>query len=297
LQSNKNFSRRKALKSFFGLGILSFIPFRSLANQDDCITTDDILGPFFIEGVPNTNVIAPQIKGTARMFITGTIYAKDCITPIPNALIDVWQANNVGEYEDIDYRGKIYSDENGNYSFETIQPGKYLNGSEYRPSHIHFKVTYLNNPSLITQLYFEGDTSIDNDPWASDVDAENRIIPLSIDNNQNLNGVFDIYLNVESNTVETSDYQKNDIRSSISFIAPNPIINKFDISFYNNKNGFIKLDICDISGKTIKIIFEEKLKKGIHKKHFKNLNLKKGIYVIRLYKNNISIDAKRIIIN
>ena len=59
-------------------------------------------------------------------YITGTVYAKDCVTPIPNALIDVWHANDDGAYEDIDYRGKFYTDEAGNYGFESILPGKYL---------------------------------------------------------------------------------------------------------------------------------------------------------------------------
>ncbi|MEJ6795025.1 MAG: T9SS type A sorting domain-containing protein [Flavobacteriales bacterium] len=297
MESNKKFSRRKALKSFFGLGMLPFIPFRSFASQEECITTDDIEGPFFIEGAPNISVIAPFTEGVARMYITGTIYAKDCTSPIPNALIDVWQANDEGGYEDIDYRGKIYSDENGNYSFESIQPGKYLNGANFRPSHIHFKVTYLNNPSLVTQLYFEGDTSIDIDPWASDPEAADRIIPLATDDNQNLNGVFDIYLNVESETVGTFDYNRNDNKSCVRSIAPNPIVNEFEINFYTSKNGNVKLDICDVSGRLVKTIFEEKLEKGLHKKSFRNLGLKKGIYVIRQFQNNVSTDAKRIFVN
>ena len=296
MQSNKKFSRRKALKSFFGLSILPFIPFRSFA-EEDCVTTDDILGPFFIEGAPQISVIAPAKQGIARMFITGTIYAKDCITPIPNALIDVWQANNEGEYENINYRGKIYSDQNGNYSFETILPGKYLNGVNYRPSHIHFKITYLNNPSLVTQLYFEGDTSIDIDPWASNPDAASRIISLITDNNQNLNGVFDIYLNVEPNSVSTLEYQRNDNKSIIKHIVPNPIDNEFEICFYNNKAGVIKLDICDLSGRFVKTILEEKMTKGLFKKSFQNLGLNRGIYVIRQFENNLTSDAKRIFIN
>ena len=163
--------RRQALKSFISASILPFLPFKQLFAQDECITTNDILGPYFIEGAPNISNIAPTVSEVPRLYITGTVYAKDCVTPIPNALIDVWQANNDGAYEDIDYRGKIYTDEAGNYAFESIQPGKYLNGSYYRPSHIHYKLVYKNNPEFVTQLYFEGDTSIDIDPWASDPSA------------------------------------------------------------------------------------------------------------------------------
>ena len=191
-----------------------------------------------------------------RLYITGTVYAKDCVTPIPNALIDVWQANNDGAYEDIDYRGKIYTDEAGNYAFESIQPGKYLNGSYYRPSHIHYKVVYKNNPEFVTQLYFEGDTSIDIDPWASDPSAVDRIIPLTVDDNSNLNGVFDIYLDVDIETVNTIDYKRNDIASKILSIAPNPIVENFELSFYCNSKSEVSIDICDVMGRKATLLYQ-----------------------------------------
>ena len=80
-------TRRQALKSFFGLGFVSFIPIRIIADNECNPTTSDILGPYFIEGVPNLQVIAPNDGNTNRLFITGTVYANDCITPIPNVLI------------------------------------------------------------------------------------------------------------------------------------------------------------------------------------------------------------------
>ena len=56
--------------------------------------------------------------------------------------MDFWQADEYGDYDNVgfNFRGKIITDENGNYNLETIIPGKYLNGSQYRPSHIHLKV-------------------------------------------------------------------------------------------------------------------------------------------------------------
>ena len=90
--------RRQALKSFISASILPFLPFKHSFAQDECITTDDILGPYFIEGAPNISNIAPNVSEVPRLYITGTVYAKDCVTPIPNALIDVWQANNDGAW-------------------------------------------------------------------------------------------------------------------------------------------------------------------------------------------------------
>ena len=287
--------RRQALKTFISASILPFLPFR-ISAKDDCTTTDDILGPYFIEGAPNISTIAPIIDTVSRLFITGTVYAKDCITPIPNALIDIWQANDAGAYEDVDYRGKLYTDEAGNYAFESIQPGKYLNGSYYRPSHIHYKVQYLNNPALVTQLYFEGDTSIDEDPWASAPSATNRIIPLTTDDNANLNGVFDIYLDVDPNTVNVPDYNRNDQRSKLLSIAPNPIVENFELSFYCNKKSEVTLDICDVMGRKSTPLYQSTCHKQLHQIQLKKPNLQTGLYVIRLAIDGRKVDAKRVFI-
>jgi protocatechuate 3,4-dioxygenase beta subunit len=276
------------------MSLIPFIPLK-VFGDDECITSDDIEGPFFEENVPLLNVIAPQIEGVPRLFITGTIYAKDCISPIANALIDVWHANKDGEYESIDYRGKIYSDENGNYNFETIQPGKYLNGLQYRPSHIHFKVSYLNNPILTTQLYFEGDTSIENDQWASTEEAQNRIITLETDQNNNLNGIFDISLDINQNTVNLTDFNRNDIKSAIRSIYPNPIKFNFNIDFYTRKNSLIKIELANLSGKINATLFEGKIEKGLNNKEFSNLNFSPGIYILKLFENGVLTDSKRII--
>ena len=288
--------RRQALKSFISASILPFLPFKQLFAQDECITTDDILGPYFIEGAPNISNIAPAVSEAPRLYITGTVYANDCVTPVPNALIDVWQANNDGAYEDIDYRGKIYTDDGGNYAFETIQPGKYLNGSYYRPSHIHYKVVYKNNPEFVTQLYFEGDTSIDIDPWASDPSAVDRIIPLTVDDNSNLNGVFDIYLDVDIETVNTIDYNRNDIASKILSIAPNPIVENFELSFYCNSKSEVSIDICDVMGRKATTLYQSSCNKQLHQIQLKKPNLKAGLYIIRLAVDGRKVDAKRVLI-
>ena len=287
--------RRQALKSFISASILPFLPFKQLFAQDECIT-NDILGPYFIEGAPNISNIAPLISKVPRLYITGTVYAKDCITPVPNALIDVWQANNDGEYEDINFRGKIYTDEGGNYAFESIHPGKYLNGSYYRPSHIHYKVVYKNNPDFVTQLYFEGDNSIDIDPWASDPSALDRIIPFTIDDNSNLNGVFDIYLDVDVETVNTPDYNRNDIASKILAIAPNPIVENFALNFYCNNKSEVTIDICDIMGRKSTLLYQNTCNKQLHQIQLKKPKLKAGLYVIRLAIDGRKVDAKRVLI-
>ena len=96
--------------------------------------------------------------------------------PIPDTLIEVWQANAGGRYRHKNDRylapldpnfggvGRALTDSEGRYIFRTIKPGPYpwRNGpNDWRPAHIHFSIS---GPSistrLITQLYFEGDPLI-----------------------------------------------------------------------------------------------------------------------------------------
>jgi len=191
------------------------------------------------------------------------------------------------DYDDTLYRAKIYTDSNGNYAYQTILPGKYLNGSYYRPSHIHYKASYLETNELTTQLYFEGDTTIDIDPWASDSSAENRIIPLAVDKNNNLHGVFDIILSTDSSELPQTNIHEQKI---IQSIHPNPI-NKQTNIYLNHTGSQTVIEICDINGKTI-----NKVNTSNHIIPLYNIlppNLKKGVYIIKVLRKNGLIDAKR----
>ena len=297
---NNNHQRRSFLKSLLGLGVFSMMPFKITAfnTLQDCVTTSDIQGPYYIPNSPNISILTPPEITSDFLFITGTVYANDCNTPIPNATVDVWHSNKGvydtvtnsyldSSYDNILYRAKIYTDENGNYAYQTVLPGKYLNGSYYRPSHIHYKASYNNQNELTTQLYFENDTSIPIDPWASSSSAENRIISLAIDKNNNLHGVFDIVLN--TNPVELNNIEINK-QKLIQSIYPNPV-NEYTHIYLKPTQHKNTIEVCDISGKSIykTTVFEDKINL------YKTLNyrLKKGIYIIKITSNNI-IDAKRI---
>ena len=96
--------------------------------------------------------------------------------PVPNALIEIWQANAGGRYRhpkegyiaplDPNFGGcgRTYTDAEGDYEFRTIQPGPYPwpNGiNDWRPAHIHFSIFGQGFVQrLITQMYFEGDPLI-----------------------------------------------------------------------------------------------------------------------------------------
>ena len=291
------------------MGLLSILPikisaFSTIEELEECETTQDIEGPFYIPNSPNIATLTPPEINSEFLFITGTVYANDCVTPIPNAVVDVWHANK-GEliinneeeffgnsnYSDTFYRAKIYTDSSGNYAYQTILPGKYLNGSYYRPSHIHYKSSYLDQNEITTQLYFEGDTSIPQDPWASNQNSENRIIPLTIDNNNNLNGVFDIYLNINPEEIESTNIKESQL---IESIFPNPINTNTTI-YLNQKHIYTSLEICDVNGKTITRtgnILRKKIK--IHE--LITSKTPKGIYILKIKNKEGQVEAKRFVI-
>lgn len=96
--------------------------------------------------------------------------------PVPNTLVEFWQANAAGRYRHkndtylapIDPNfggcGRALTDENGYYYFRTVKPGpypwrNYVNS--WRPAHIHFSIFGTGFAQrLITQMYFEGDPLI-----------------------------------------------------------------------------------------------------------------------------------------
>ena len=100
--------------------------------------------------------------------------------PVRNALVEIWQADNVGSYihtqgaqngrRDSNFQGygRFLTASNGAYLFRTIKPGLYTG----RERHVHAKVTLPGGRSLTTQLYVEGETG--NDSVLSGVPAAQR---------------------------------------------------------------------------------------------------------------------------
>ena len=164
-----------------------------------CETTNDILGPFYRPDAPTRqNLIYKGLEGVV-IELKGKVFGPDCESPLSNALVEIWHCNTSGKYDnkskDYNQRAKWYTGENGEYSFKTILPGKYLNGSEYRPAHIHVRVSEKKSKELISQIYFQGDPHIQYDPWASDEKATHRILPIALEDAKgNLTVNFDIYL-------------------------------------------------------------------------------------------------------
>ena len=117
-------------------------------------------GPFFTPDSPQrTSLLADAGQGT-RLVVSGAVLTTDC-RPVGRALVDVWQADDEGAYDNEGYRlrGHLFADEAGRYRFETIVPGVYSG----RTRHIHVKVQRPGGRVLTTQLYFPGEPANESD--------------------------------------------------------------------------------------------------------------------------------------
>ena len=94
-----------------------------------------------------------------KLTITGRIRSLGSCGGLAGAVIDAWQADDSGTYDNAGnrLRGRFRADANGSFVLETIVPGWYLNGASYRPRHVHVTVTADGHAPLTTQLYFAGD--------------------------------------------------------------------------------------------------------------------------------------------
>ena len=111
------------------------------------------------------------------LFMQGTVFGADG-KPVPNATVEVWHANLMGNYSFFDQsqspfnlRRTIVTDANGRYQFRSIVPMGYgcppdgmtqrlldkLGRHGRRPAHIHFFVTAPNLRKLTTQINIDGD--------------------------------------------------------------------------------------------------------------------------------------------
>ena len=110
-----------------------------------------------------------------HIVVYGRVLDEDA-RPVPNTLVEFWQANAGGRYRhhketyhaslDPNFGGcgRAITDAEGRYWFRTIKPGAYPwpnRVNDWRPAHIHFSVFgEAFAQRLVTQMYFEGDPMI-----------------------------------------------------------------------------------------------------------------------------------------
>ena len=155
------------------------------------LTPSQTVGPFFspalLRADAEQHVLATVATEGERLHIEGVVYDGDR-QPVPDALVEIWQANAAGRYNHpADTRplaldpaftgfGRSGTDEDGRFWFDTIRPGRVpdANGGLQAP---HIVVTVFARGLLnhaVTRLYFADDLANDDDPVLALVPAERR---------------------------------------------------------------------------------------------------------------------------
>jgi protocatechuate 3,4-dioxygenase beta subunit len=94
-------------------------------------------GPYYKPNTPmRASLLEPGMPGT-KLVIEGSVLTAAC-KPVPRAMLDFWQADATGRYDNSGYRlrGHQLTNEAGRYRLETIVPAEYPG----RTRHIHVKV-------------------------------------------------------------------------------------------------------------------------------------------------------------
>lgn len=301
----KNTSLAAVSASLFGAPLLNATPVVNTPLAIGCAsTTLDFYGqgPFY---TPNAPTLAQGILASAdevgtRLILSGRVVSiTDCEGIVQNAEIDVWHANDAGSYDNDGYnlRGKVYTNEQGYYLIETILPGKYLNGNAFRPRHLHFRITPPGFPTLITQLYFAGDTSIPGDAAASidngDFDASARIIALADGPEGQLEGTWDIYIEGDGvNAVNDVHLDKGIIYE----LGPNPFRNKVEIKYGVFQRSMVSLTVHDMQGRLVANLTESELVPDKYTAVWEpSAYLPSGHYFIALKINDLQVHYLRVV--
>ena len=121
--------------------------------DDDEPTPAQTEGPYFTPNSPLRKSIVPVGAGGTRLTLSGRVLST-AGRPVARALVDFWQADARGAYENSGYRfrGHQFTDAQGRFSLGTVVPGLYPG----RTKHIHVKVQAPGRSILTTQLYFPG---------------------------------------------------------------------------------------------------------------------------------------------
>ena len=155
-------------------------------------TLSEVTGPVYGYGPigPLDHDLTRQHAGDPigqRIIIEGRVLDED-ERPVPETLVEVWQANAAGRYThaldthdapldpNFSGAGRMLTSADGQFRFTTVRPGAYPwqnSDNAWRPAHVHFSVfghSFLTR--LVTQMYFPGDPLLRLDPIFNAVPSE-----------------------------------------------------------------------------------------------------------------------------
>lgn len=184
------------------------------ASDAHCGFTDETTsGPYYISGTVETENINVQDAPGTPMTISGVVYDGSTGNPIPNAKVEIWHTDADGHYwpeaqgdaadfdeTDLNLRGTILADEQGAYTFDSIEPAIYEN----RRRHIHYLVTADGYLPVFTQSYWLDDPNTATDNVDSETESC-RVLAFEEAADGSTSATFDIYLRPDPDFIATAE--------------------------------------------------------------------------------------------
>ena len=164
------------------------LPVTPSCRDGDEPTARQSEGPFFKPKSPERSDLREAGAGGRSFELSGFVLARSC-RPLQGAVLDLWHADEKGEYDDTGfrYRGHVITGPDGSFRFRTIVPAVYSG----RTRHYHVKVQAPGSRLLTTQLYFP------NEPAnARDGLFQRELVMRVADAGDGVAGRFDFVLNV-----------------------------------------------------------------------------------------------------
>ena len=117
-------------------------------------TSANAEGPYFKPRSPKRPSLIEAGMAGDKLIVSGAVLTSTC-KPIAEAMLDFWQADHDGEYDNTGFRlrGHLLTGKDGTFRLETIMPGFYPG----RTRHIHVMAIAPGGVTLTTQLYFPGE--------------------------------------------------------------------------------------------------------------------------------------------
>ncbi len=184
-------------------------------------TPSQTVGPYLHIGLDwlNTTVLATKDVAGEHIVLQGRLLDADGV-PVPDGMIEIWQANSYGKYAHPDDAralpvdagfngfGRTPTDAEGIFRFSTIKPGRVpaADGQLQAP---HIMVSVFARgllKQLVTRVYFSGDDH-DSDPVLQHVPAARRTTLIAVPSENKKNTLdWDIVLGGGNNN-ETVFFQ------------------------------------------------------------------------------------------
>jgi protocatechuate 3,4-dioxygenase beta subunit len=145
-------------------------------------------GPFFKPRSPERSDLREPGASGRRFELSGLVLTRAC-RPVRGALVDLWHADEKGEYDNVGfrYRGHIFTGPDGAFRFRTIVPALYPG----RTRHYHVKVQAPSSRLLTTQLYFPNEPANLHDGL-----FQRELLMRVADSGEDRDGRFDFVLNI-----------------------------------------------------------------------------------------------------